>query len=222
MKLHTVLAGLLILMTVLFGSATAGSAPVDDAQQSEVKIESIYSILRRDPRKCPSPMCGGYWMKPLNSNEQELYVSNMELASPTELDDNDLHITIFKGHLSEPEPMFSTRVLIVEAMYRQQTAIQVDHESVFATVSLRVPPHACVTAPCSNLLAKILNHSETIAFDQFDFSLLPKPDLGESWTKLVLNPEAIVAGTFESGKIQYPGGFEQIFKLFAYYRSQNH
>lgn len=116
--------------------------------------------------------------------------------------------------------MFKTSPLIVEAVYRLQSASPAPIESVFASLSLRIPPHACLVAPCPNVLAKILNQEFIQAFDRLDTSALVKQDPTELWDLLVNAKATIVAGQFTKGKVRFPGGFETIFELSAVYRLQ--
>ncbi len=217
MKMKNVLLQLGVLIGLLLGlSASLRAASLDS--QDGLILQETYGILKRDLRKCVSPMCGGYWLKPLNSVGIEQYFNGLELRDEQAIDDGELGLLIVKGHAGSVEPLFNTRSFVVDAVYRLESPSKVPSESVFASLSLRTPPHACLVAPCPNILARILNQTAVKAFDQLDTRQL---GTGEPWETLVYNQSTIVAGYFEKGTVLFPGGYERFFKLNGLYRLQD-
>ncbi len=83
------------------------------------KETNIYVTLKHDMRKCMSPICGGYWLKKLNSSAAEQYVSGLDLQEQS-IDGHELNQLILRGHYTQPEPQFGTRAFVVEAVYTLQ------------------------------------------------------------------------------------------------------
>lgn len=134
--------------------------------------KDTFLISRRDNRRCVSPMCGGYWVKDLNSTMQERYVSGFDFTNSGLSDavqdqvagspDNEL---VLLGRLGPKENRFDTRPLLVVAAYRgmpgQSFGATDKFYSVFPT---RI---ACITTPCANLSTTRLNRTtgHTMASD---------------------------------------------------------
>ncbi|KYR01611.1 hypothetical protein DLAC_01611 [Tieghemostelium lacteum] len=62
---------LLFLVVLLLVLVSANSDNLNRRKNS-------YYSVRRDYRKCAFPMCGGYWLKAVNTNAEELYVSEFK------------------------------------------------------------------------------------------------------------------------------------------------
>lgn len=173
----------------------------------------LYGTLKRDARKCLSPVCGGYWFTPVNGVSQALYVSGLESA---DLDDQDLPRLLVKGHLSPPEPEFQTSTLIVSAVYATKETPTPEAWNYVST-SERYPPHNCLVAPCPNILAQYLNQSKVQEFDRFQFIGFESSYSTAQLEKLTLSPATLEAGVFVPGTDLFPGGYETIFEVKALY-----
>lgn len=71
MKIKAALVRLSLFVGLFLGLGTvafAADGPPEPKQEA-----SVYGVLRRDMRKCMSPMCGGYWFAELNSMNGERY-----------------------------------------------------------------------------------------------------------------------------------------------------
>lgn len=131
-----------------------------------------FLIARRDYRKCIAPMCGGYWVKDLNSTMQERYVSGFDFSGSGLSDDvqgqvfgaPDHQLVLF-GRLGPKENRYDTRPLMVLMAYRgmpgQTFAADDKFYKVFPTKI------ACVTTPCRSLQTTRLNRTtgHTMASD---------------------------------------------------------
>jgi hypothetical protein len=127
----------------------------DDSQELST-TKDTFVIARRDYRRCVSPMCGGYWVKDLNSTMQERYVSAFDFSDSSLLastydvirgaPDNEL---ILFGRLGPKESRFDTRTLMVKLAYRGMPGRTFSATDKFYGV---FPSKiACTTTPCANL-----------------------------------------------------------------------
>lgn len=137
-----------------------------DTQGEELSTtKDTFLLARRDVRRCISPLCGGYWVKDLNSTMMERYVSafdfSQSLSLPVEEQDKvtgapDNEVVIF-GRLGPKETRFNTRTLLVKDAYRALPGNTVPSTDKFYGVG--VTKIACVTTPCANLQFTRLNRT---------------------------------------------------------------
>jgi hypothetical protein len=131
-----------------------------------------FLIARRDNRRCVSPMCGGYWVKDLNSTMQERYVSGFDFTGSGLSDDvqgqaagaPDNELVLF-GRLGPKENRFDTRPLLVVMAYRGMPGQSFGATDKFYEVfPSRI---ACFTTPCRNLSTTRVNRTtgHTMASD---------------------------------------------------------
>ena len=134
--------------------------------------KDTFLIARRDIRRCVSPMCGGYWVKDLNSTMQERYVSGFDFTNSgltndvqdqvAGAPDNEL---VLLGRLGPKENRFDTRPLLVVAAYRGMQGHSFSATDKFYNV---FPSKiACITTPCRYLSTTRLNRTtgHTMASD---------------------------------------------------------
>ncbi len=142
----------------------------DTAELSTTK--DTFLIARHDLRRCISPVCGGYWVKDLNSTMQERYVSAYEFDASISEDVReqvtsapDLEVVLF-GRLGPKENVYKTRTLRVNAAYRGMPGMTVlDGDKFYQVTPTRI---ACVTnEPCKYLLTTRVNRTtgHTMASD---------------------------------------------------------
>lgn len=181
----------------------------------------LYGTLQRDIRKCPSPLCGGYWFTPVNGAGKALYVSGLSFPGDVEdapfPDDQDLPRLLVRGQLTPPEPQFHTSKLQIEALYQTKVSAPAAATLEFSISRPRVPPHNCLVAPCPNILAQRLNQEQIREFDRFEFVGFEASLTTAVLEKMALSPEVIEAGTFVKGTVKYPGGYETIYRVTALY-----
>jgi len=162
---------LVMTLTVLSTACGVSSLEVDgtedtlaDDSQELSTTKDTFVIARRDYRRCVSPMCGGYWVKDLNSTMQERYVSAFDFtgsslpASTFDVvrgaPDNEL---ILFGRLGPKESRFDTRTLMVTLAYRGMPGKTFSATDKFYGV---FPTKiACITTPCANLQTTRLNRT---------------------------------------------------------------
>lgn len=134
--------------------------------------KDTFIIARRDIRRCVSPLCGGYWVKDLNSTMQERYVSGFDFSQselPQSAQDAargapDFEVVLF-GRLGPKETRFDTRTLVVQRVFRGMPGKTFPSDAKFYGV---FPTKiACITTPCANLQTTRLNRTtgHTMATD---------------------------------------------------------
>lgn len=179
----------------------------DDSLEAEGEglssTKDTYIIVRRDVRRCIAPLCGGYWVKDLNSTAQERYVSAFDFSLSDIPADTQSVLTaspdyelVVYGRLGPKERQYNTRTLIVKLAYRGlpgNTFLATDKfYGVFPTKI------ACITQPCAYLQTTRLNRTtgHTMA-SGFDFSNVLEPFVDEQW----LLGRAYSGRTIIAGKI---------------------
>ncbi len=158
-------------LTVLSTACGVSSLEVDgtedtlaDDSQELSTTKDTFVIARRDDRRCVSPMCGGYWVKDLNSTMQERYVSAFDFSDSSlpastydvirGAPDNEL---VLFGRLGPKESRFDTRTLRVKLAYRGMPGKRFSATDTFYGVfPSRI---ACSTTPCANLQTTRLNRT---------------------------------------------------------------
>ncbi len=171
----------------------------DSAELSTTK--DTFLIARRDLRRCLWPLCGGYWVKDLNSTMQERYVSGLDFSGSTlseaaqeqALGAPDFQL-VLEGRLGKKESRFDTRPLSVIAAYRGMPGKTFAATDKFYSV---LPTKiGCLSQPCASLQTTRLNRTtgHTMATNVTVARALATM-VDEQWLQgRVLTNRAIVAG----------------------------
>jgi hypothetical protein len=186
----------------LDGTGSEGEAEATDDSFELSTTKDTYLIARRDYRRCVAPLCGGYWVKDLNSTMQERYVSGFDFAQsglPASARDAvtsapDHQLVLF-GRLGPKESRFDTRTLLVKRAFRglpgKAFAPTDKFYGVFPTKI------ACITTPCASLQTTRLNRTtgHTMATD-VDVSAALARLVDEQWLmSRVFSGRTVIAGT---------------------------
>lgn len=148
--------GVLGAVLLLSGcGATGPDMTVDEVGFQDLASGSSYVTLRADLRRCVSPLCGGYWIRPVNSSVPETYVSGLDLsgiaaaardavtaAPTTEL--------VLRGRLGPREPRFHTAPLVVTEAYRGMPGMEPARGARFYRMGA-CANEACVARPAVEL-----------------------------------------------------------------------
>ncbi|MBL8918221.1 MAG: hypothetical protein JNJ54_05135 [Myxococcaceae bacterium] len=164
--------------------------------------KDTFLIARRDSRRCVSPMCGGYWVKDLNSTMQERYVSAFDF-SESSLPDSaqdavrgapDHQLVVF-GRLGPKESRFDTRTLLVKRAWRGMPGKTFGpSERFYGVFPTKI---ACLTTPCAYLQTTRLNRAtgHTMSTD-VDVSAALAMLVDEQWMRSrVFSGKTVIAGT---------------------------
>lgn len=173
----------------------------DDSQELST-TKDTFVIARRDYRRCVSPMCGGYWVKDLNSTMQERYVSAFDFSQSnvpaalqdavTGAPDNQL---VLLGRLGPKENRFDTRTFLVMAAYRGMPGKTFGANDKF--YGLFPSKIACIRAPCAYIQTTRLNRTtgHTMSTD-IDVTAALGALVDENWLmSRAFSGKTVVAGT---------------------------
>lgn len=193
------------------GELTSGHAVGDD---SDALSTSTDYTLRADARACPSPACGGYFLRAVNKSRPEVYVSALDFsrsglsaadiatvqaAPPSEL--------VLRGKLSPKVNGSALRQLLVTDAFRGMPG-----RSASGTFyAVHHAPVQCTTSPCNQDAATALNTTASpVSVTTLSVASAAVGFVDEAWlTHRLQQGRAIVAATVTSGA-QLPGGTEQV------------
>lgn len=172
----------------------------DSAELSTTK--DTFVIARRDYRRCIAPLCGGFWVRDLNSTMQDRYVSGFDFTDsnvPAALEQAvlgapDLELVLL-GRLGPKESRFDTRTFLVKQAFRGMPGKTFSPSDRFYGV---FPTKiACITTPCASLQTTRLNRTtgHTMATD-VDLSSALAPLANDQWLlSRALSGKTVIAGT---------------------------
>lgn len=185
------------------GCAVSGDLEGDSSDDSSdlSTTKDTFVIARHDQRRCISPVCGGYWVKDLNSTMEERYVSGLDFTGSMLDDVAQQQATsapdgalVLEGRLGPKETHYGTRTLRVLGAYRGMPGQAVSStDKFYAVAPTRI---ACITQPCANLQTTRLNRTtgHAMATDvTVDRAVATLVD--DRWLHdLVISNHAVVAG----------------------------
>ena len=201
----------------LMGCGTAdvsGNATPDVSDTDALVVSGSFFTLRADTRACPSPMCGGYFVAPVNSTRPEAYVSALDFAR-SGLSASDIAKVqgapagelVLRGKLSLKSRTTGTRRLLVSDAYRGMPGAA----ATGRFFSVKHQPKQCIAAPCNQDMASELNSPgaakevTTVAVDSAAMGFVDTDWL----LHRVQSGGALVAASITGGA-QYPAGTEQV------------
>ena len=183
------------------GAETDLSAAADGIAAAPTKVEKYYAI-RPDPRLCPSPMCGGYFLRELNaSSVAEQYVSELDFH-PSGLEQKQIDLVlgtepvrvILRGALGPGDQ--GTQLLLVTGAFIGMPNVQPAVDTVF---SVRVLPIDCAT--CPTLRATRVNTTKEESAHTLTVKRAARPYVQLDW----LEGRVLGAGALVSASIGSPG-----------------
>ena len=221
-----------VAANVFTGCAIETSPPAEEyTPEPALEVESditagslAYVTLRRDYRKCMAPVCGGYWVKDVNRNKEERYVSGLEFGL-SGLDEELVAMVleapaeelVLRGMLGPKDPQFGTRAMNVLDAYRGLPGVSPIEGDLFFKAEDRDPPIQCFAAPCPNEVASLLNSGRKYAFDGYQVALAAKPHVDQAWlVDRIHHHDAIAAALFVYGE-EYPAGNEVLLDASQVY-----
>lgn len=166
-----------------------------------------YVVLRRDTRRCVSPMCGGYFVRDVNrASNREVYVNGLDFkgsdivmpeAQQVITGAADFEVVLY-GKLGAQEPLYKTRSFVVTSGWRGMPGVAFAATDVFYKVS--PVSIQCFAAPCPSLSAQKLHSSSKILFHDVDVARAAKPYVDQNWmTSRITDKGALVAGRLVEG-----------------------
>ncbi len=213
-------AGIIALTSI------ASCAPVDDADPTESVTDEVrvvssqYVKLRRDMRRCVSPLCGGYWASRVNQPttrcadgtwQRECYVAE---ADWTALGLEDARLDEFVSRAASGAAVVRARIdataygtfgnlgkLIALEGFEAAT----DAAPTGTFYLAHGPTRVCVRAPCFSWDADKLNGTTTAQISDLRFSAvtgIPRDTLDLARTQLASAEGVIVAGRLETYSVR--------------------
>jgi hypothetical protein len=179
----------------------------DDPADTDFEPTHFYS-LRPDPRACPSPTCGGYWLKRLNrattrcadgTEQAECYVAGLRRVPAAGLGSGEQ--VLVQGRLREHDyaGIGSYGVFVIRAAWLAAGA----EPATGRYVAIENNGIACISSPCFSYDQFVLNRGIVRHVSGLDFDSVPKyadgslPYPGEG--------EAIVAAGYNEQRREFEG-----------------
>ena len=165
----------------------------DDAKGDSAS-PALYYTVRPDLRRCVFPLCGGYWLKKLNSTADEIYVPEIDLARAG-LDQGDLDLggSVVRGSLSSRTygGSFGTRkILSASAAWRAGAGTPSGTYYKLTDTGI-----VCFRAPCFSIAEDKLNWSTATT----RLSGITGAQAGGASAALAADDEVLVAGANRYG-----------------------
>jgi len=138
------------------GSGSAGILTTIPAARDSIESTSTYYSLRRDTRRCASPLCGGYWVQRVNRQqtrgaddryESECYVAEIDWNGQPRLDKRASRGLLLRGGLVQKAYGDSVTLGSLRVTESWQAAGEVGNQSG-SFYRVRALGVRCVTAPC--------------------------------------------------------------------------
>ncbi|MEW5742526.1 MAG: DUF6748 domain-containing protein [Myxococcota bacterium] len=208
---------------------TAAEPQVASTEEELALMSDRWVTVRPDLRMCPSPRCGGHWVKDVNQPwARELYVRALDFSVSGLTEEWQAKARaaaagelVLLGRLGKPEMPFGTRVFLVKQAYRGLPGVTpAAGEQYLLTLPLNI---LCVRAPCPTMRVQPLNlGGEVFAHGvRVQRALLSFVD-GEWVARVVQAHGAVVVGRLVPGDSKAPGGellldASQVFVRLPFY-----
>ena len=231
-SLHVTRLAALALVT-LAGVADP-SAAGRKSQPADLPRGTYYEVTRLDPRLCPSPLCGGVFVKRLNSSWQpcadgspatECHAGRIDWSALGLAPDDvaaleaDLiaHRAIVRGRLEQVDLGLAARipVLVVSNAWRGVTgAGPKDGRHHYGVVPSGI---VCITWPCPSLTQLRLNSRRSNPLHELNLASSGATDeqIGKGQEALSGGSGLIVYGT--NGSIEGPAGLGRVLSATDFY-----
>ncbi len=165
----------------------------DDAKGDSTS-SALYYTVRPDLRRCVFPLCGGYWLKKLNSTVDEIYVPEIDLTRAG-LDQSDFDVggSVVRGTLTSRtyDGSFGTRK-ILSANAAWAVGSGTPSGTYYKLTDTRI---VCFRAPCLSITEDKLNWSTAT----LRLSGITGAQASGARAALAADDEILVAGTNRYG-----------------------
>ncbi len=226
--------GALALIAVMLAAASDPSAARPNSQTVELPRGTYYEVTRTDPRLCPSPFCGGVFVRRLNSSWQpcadrslaeECYAGRIDWSALGLAADEVAALeaellqrrAIVRGRLEEADLGFAALipVLVVSNAWRGVTgATPKDGLRYFGVTPSGI---VCITSPCPSLTQRRLNSRRSNPLHELDLA-----SSGATGEQIARGLEALYGGSGlivygTSGSIEGPAGQGRVLRAGEFY-----
>lgn len=145
---------------------------------------------------------GGYLVREANVSAEAAHATKLVFEGPG-LDEgttasireaNVAELVLF-GHLGPEDPATGTRTLIASEVYRGMPGKTIAPEDGIYAVQKRIPHVECITTPCPQQVAVLLNATDREEIDRVSINDFAAGLLDETWLgKRISHDSALVAG----------------------------
>ena len=158
--------------------------------------ESGYFTVRRDPRRCPSPMCGGYFVKLVNqpqtrcangSDMAECYVANIAWNDQPEV---DLEKALLRGSITTSGDKNGKYGVFSVTESWQRTGKDAPGDTFFRVRDLGL---RCIAAPCLSYSEAKLNTGVNRTIAGVDMENAAAADDLKRAYKALTGPDGVIA-----------------------------
>jgi hypothetical protein len=188
-------------------AAEVGGDELAESSEDLSTARSSYVTVRRDLRRCASPMCGGFFVRDANRAGQEVYVSGLDTsglsaAAQAQFDQAPAEELVLRGKLGAISRGY--RPFVVGTAFRGMPGYRAQAGDSFSTV--RYVPIRCITAPCNQYSFFAVNKPTSVtSVTGVDTQALGSA-LNQGWLRNRIESKgAIVASRLVTGA-QFPGG----------------
>ena len=211
-RVRFLVPGLVLLCWALLPPVNAGADPVAST--------SSFYMIRRDLRRCASPMCGGYFIKLVNQSRtrcangrymNECYVATIEWNGQPETDKDG---TLVRGRLStRGDRRGKYGVLLATEVWLAAG----DKQASGTFFRVRDRGLRCIAAPCETHHEAKLNSrvSRNIAGVDLSGAGASENAISDATTAMTSSERVIVAGTHS--RVTGPAGRSQMLKATQFY-----
>jgi hypothetical protein len=134
-------------------------------RSSSTTGNSTYYTVRRDPRRCASPMCGGYWVKQVNqpltrcvdgTSKSECYVAGMEWNREAQVNERK---ALLRGEIEGKKFSRGETIGVLRVSESWEATNEVSQSGTYYRVRDR--GLRCITFPCETHFEAKLNSNAT-------------------------------------------------------------
>jgi hypothetical protein len=162
-----------VIGVLLATAVLAVGAPAEAGERAPAS--GGYHVVRPNPRLCPSPMCGGIWVKLVNTEAKERYAASADLSRLGAVDKPALQRLITEGRAVARGRLVRGQVqgfpeldtLVVSEVW---VAASSRNRARGTFHRLRDRGIRCVTTPCFSIHAAVLNSPQYVDVSGVDLS----------------------------------------------------
>lgn len=178
-----------------------------DVMEERVKADTVFRVTRPDYRKCMWPMCGGYFIEAVNTDQtlcgdgtyqDECYVADIELDYVS--DDYLAPMELLISGVLEPREEFGYEMTVLKGYKAFEPQTGAEPSGAFYLV--HPSGIQCIWGPCPTLRGSELNTDASELFTNLDFSQtsLSNEEINDAW-KDVYEKGLIVSGAAGFGAL---------------------
>ena len=210
------LRNILAVVLVAVGFYGCGGAAADgESEDSLSQSKKSHVTVRRDQRRCPSPACGGYFVRDANKTTSEQYVGSLDFSAAG-LDGATIDPVvgapageiILLGKLTPADAKTKVRSFKVSAAWRGMPGrMPAAGDMLFSAASTGIQ---CIAAPCHNQAATKLNDTAITSFSHYDVASASTDFVDQEWlTSRVRDHGGLVAARIVDG-VKLAAGPERV------------